>query len=113
MRRHAAFGVNGGRCPGPSAGRREFLQVGAVSGLGLSLGGLREIDAELATALAMHEGALLLDGVRELSVEAAEALAAHVGELSLAGLRALPEDVRAALAEHDGPVAIPDALVGK
>lgn len=79
----------------------------------LSLGGLRDLDAGLAAALAMHEGPLLLDGVRELSVEAAEALASHVGELSLAGLKSLPEDVRDALAEHDGPVAIPDALVGK
>jgi hypothetical protein len=79
----------------------------------LSLGGLRQIDAEVAAALALHEGPLLLDGVRTLSVEAAAALAAHVGELSLAGLAALPADVRAALADHDGPVAIPDALVRK
>ena len=79
----------------------------------LSLGGLRQIDAALAMALAMHEGPLLLDGVTKLSLEAAQALATHVGELSLAGLKAFPEDVRAALAEHDGPVTIPDSLVGK
>ena len=40
MRHHASLAAIGGRCPGPAAGRREFLQVGAVSGLGLSLGGL-------------------------------------------------------------------------
>lgn len=79
----------------------------------LSLGGLRTLQPEIATALALHEGPLLLDGVESLSPETAAALAAHAGELSLAGLTSLPADVRAMLAEHDGPVVLPDALLAQ
>lgn len=86
--------------PAPAARRTAWL----------SLAGIERIDAELATALAMHAGPLALDGIKSLSVEAARALALHTGELSLAGLETLPADVGRALAQHRGPVAIAPAL---
>ena len=83
----------------------------AASDPWLSLGGLRTISPEAASALAMHDGPLLLDGLATISTDVARSLATHSGELSLAGLTRLSDDARAALEEHDGPVTLPDALV--
>ncbi|NCY01673.1 MAG: hypothetical protein EBX36_01880 [Planctomycetia bacterium] len=77
----------------------------------LSLGGLKTLSPEVASALAMHDGPLLLDGLTEISPDVARSLATHSGELSLAGLKTLGDEARAALATHEGPVVLPDALV--
>lgn len=72
----------------------------------LSLGGLQDLDADLAAALADHVGQLLLDGLTTLDREAARALARHRGGISLNGLASVDRETAALLATQRGRLAL-------
>jgi hypothetical protein len=62
------------------------------------------ISADLALALARHQGWLEFSGLTELSDDAAAALASHSGRLDLSRLTALSDTAAEALWPHDGPL---------
>ena len=80
------------------------LRGGGVFALGhgLSLNGLRSLDADTAAALTRRNGLLLLDGLTSLSGETAKALAQHRHQLSLSGLTRLEADAAKALGQFKG-----------
>lgn len=86
-----------------SKGTVELRGGGAFAlGHGLSLNGLKSLDAETARALTRRNGLLLLDGLTTLSGETAEALARHRHPLSLSGLTRLEADAAKALGQFKG-----------
>jgi hypothetical protein len=72
----------------------------------LELGGLTDLSAGVAAALAAFEGPLALPAVETLAPETARALANHRGSLALESLTELPPEVAAELAKHEGELAL-------
>jgi hypothetical protein len=72
----------------------------------LALGGLTDLSAEVATALAAFEGPLALPAVTVLTPEVARPLATHRGRLALESLTELPAEVAGELAKHEGELAL-------
>jgi hypothetical protein len=70
----------------------------------LAVGGIRELEADVAAALAGFEGQLALPQLTTLSPEVARHLAAHRGTLALESLAELSADAAAELARHEGPL---------
>jgi hypothetical protein len=88
----------------PASAETVELRGGGVFALGhgLSLNGLKSLDAETAAALTRRNGLLLLDGLTSLSGETAKALAQHRHQLSLSGLTRLEADAAKALGQFKG-----------
>lgn len=72
---------------------------GVALAIDLSLNGLTDLSAEVASELARHEGRLSLNGLTVLSDEAAEALAKHKGRVRLNGIKTLSRQSSQSLAK--------------
>lgn len=63
---------------------------------------ITSLTAEVANALARHQGWLILDQLTEIDGTTVDALAGHTGSLSLNGLTHLTDEAAAALANYQG-----------
>ena len=78
-----------------------------AEGGSLSLGGLRLLPSDIASALAEHKRTLWLNGLTKLSDEAAECLSKHRGEtLRLCGLTRLSDAAAESLSKYKGALSL-------